>query len=384
MKKMFLAAVLLLAVLHLTIAQNPEPGPGEKAGENIAERVESAETSSSDQKALVKEIAAAARKAGRDNPNDAGKVKEAVRKKLDEIRDRKSGDGKPGGKNNKEVEEWVKKLKRDLMDHEYVAVPLPANTALLISAKGTGRTTGHIADLMIQNPTDQAISTNIGPLFIPSGGNYQPYIVPSVTPVTIQPHSSSNIALQGYCADIFTQPVPAGADMPAFGQWIWAPGAEVLSDGWQPEVSNGWQPVPGISALVPGSNRPLGHTIDIGKHPGEAAPLLLEAVTRIAVAYDRLKEGGLITTPFSGNPEKEREAVIQQTFWKYAAGLSGKPYKRSDFYENTVKQYEAGTGQKISAAPPAVKENLDQGVVDFWNTFEAVGVEAKVLSASGK
>ena len=39
MKKMILAAAMLLTAINLTIAQNPNPGPGETAGDRIAERV---------------------------------------------------------------------------------------------------------------------------------------------------------------------------------------------------------------------------------------------------------------------------------------------------------------------------------------------------------
>ena len=382
MKKMILTAALLLAALHLTIAQNPEPGPGEKAGEDIAERVEAAETSSSDQKALVKEIAEAARKAGKDNPDDADKVKEAVRKKLDEIRDRKSSSGKPGGKNNKEVEEWVKKLKRDLMDNDYVSLPNFGDTPLVCSAKGTGQTTGHVADLTLYNPTNNPVTTDVGSLLIPSGGQYQPYIVPNVVTVTVPAHSTTNVPVQGFCADIFSPPVPSGETMPSVNDWVSV--AQSLPSGWAPSSANGWKPAVSSAALIPGTDRPLGHTIDPKKYPTEAATVLLDALVRITEAYDNLKNEGAITTPFSGNPEKEREAVIQQTFWKYTADLTGKEYKMDDFSQNTIKQYEAGTGQKLSAAPPAVKENLNKGVADFWNTFEAVGVEAKVLALSGK
>lgn len=382
MKKMILAALTFLAAIHLIIAQNPAPaaGAGEKAADRIAERVESAETGSSDQKALVKEIAEAARKAGKDNPKDADKVKEAVRRKLDEIRDRKSEAGKPGGKNNKEIEEWVKKLKRDLMDNAYVSLPAPGNTALICTAKGTGRTTGHIADLSLRNPSDQAVSADAGPFLIPSGGGYQPYIVPTVVTVTVPPHSTANIALNGFCADIFSQPVPAGQSMPSFDQWITAHGTQVLSPAWRPEPANGWKPAAGTAALIPVTGAPVGHVIDLNKHPEEAAPLLLEALTQIMAAYDGMKTQGLISTPFSGNPEKERESVIQQTFWIYTSTLAGKEYKRADFSANAAKQYETNTGQKLDDAPASVKQNIDKGAGDFWNTFQAVGAEAKVLA----
>ncbi len=379
MKKMILAAAMLLAAINLTIAQNPNPGPGETAGDRIAERVESAATSSSDQKALVKEIAEAARKAGKDNPNDADKVKEIVRKKLDEIRDRPSSNGKPGGKNNKEIEEWVKKLKSDLMDKGYVALPNLGNTSLACSAKGTGRTTGHIADLSLNNPTNTPITAEIGPLFIPSDGQYQPYIVPDVVTITVPAHATANVPVEGFCSDIFSPPVPPGEAMPPATDWVFV--SDPLPSGWAPLPAKGWKPAPGITALIPGTGMPLRYTIDPKKYPAEAAAVLLEALTHIADAWDHMKSDGAVTTPFSGNPEKEREAVIQQTFWLYASALTGKEYKLNDFSQNTIRQFEAGTGQKFSAAKQETKDEINKGVAAFWDTFQAVGTEAKVLAA---
>lgn len=107
--------------------------PGETEGERIAERVEAEETKSSDQEELVEEIADAAREAGKANPNDPDAVKKAVKAKLDEIRDRASQPGKPGGKNNKEVEEWVKKLKRTLMQASYVSVTPADGSRILLT-----------------------------------------------------------------------------------------------------------------------------------------------------------------------------------------------------------------------------------------------------------
>lgn len=373
MKKIMLAATMLFVAIQLIIAQ---AGSGTKAGNDIAERVEAQETSSTDQKALVKEIAEAARKAGEANPDDAGAVKEAVRKKLDEIRDRESSKGKPGGKNNKEIEEWVKKLKRDLMDNKYVSLPKLNDTPLVCTAAGTGRTTGHIATLVLYNPTNQAVTTEVGPFFIPSDGRHQPYVVPSTTPVTVQPGSTVNVPLQGYCADIHTPPVPANGTMPPVKDWV---SAGSLPADWTPSTANGWKPAAGSSALNPGTSTPLGHTIDLVKHPKEAAPVLLEALTRITTAYDGMKSGGIISTPFSGNPDKERESVIQQTLWIYAAELTGTDYKIDDFSKNTVMQYEAATGLNYKKQPAETQNQVQGGVVDFWNTFQAVGNEAKVI-----
>lgn len=214
------------------------------------------------------------------------------------------------------------------------------NNALQITATGTGRTTGHIANLSLYNPTNQTLTAEIGPCFIPSGGQYQPYIVPSVTTTTVPPGTTANIPVNGYCTDIFTAPVPAGAAMPTFSSWA-----------------------------TPEQNA--------------TAATLLDAIRHISTAFDNLKNKGTISTPFSGNPEKERESVIQQTFWIHTSELNGKEYKKESFKTNTIKQFETATGLDFEKTDEKTQANVNAGVEQFWSVFEAVGTEAKVLSKAG-
>jgi len=333
------------------------------------------------------------------------------------------------------------------------STPTPAPASSLpevtstITAKGTGRTTGHIADLTISNPTDKPVIVQFGPgsepfdgtprppaftpLFIPSSGGYQPYLIPAIPPVEIAPGQTITVPVQGFCTDIHRPPVPSGDGMTPISQWISSPGlvsepqvhdpmnlpgassvvvvptsqALPLADainiltGAKPKpkpetalpspghtslsVTDGTPDcVPGIvspTPVIPGTDSPMPFPVNPDQYPALAVPLLAEALNRIAQTYDALKPQGGILTPFSGNPEKEREAVIQQTFWRYSSALSGVNYHKEDFRNNTIRQFEQSTGKPVSQIPKPQQDKIDQGVDDFWNTFEAVGTEAKVL-----
>jgi hypothetical protein len=152
---------------------------------------------------------------------------------------------------------------------------------------------------------------------------------------------------------------------------------------------NGTSPVPvppcpeetlTISPLIPGTGNRILASLDPKQNPGAAVPLLLDALDRITESYDKLKSEGKISTPFSGNPEKERESVIQQTYWIYTSALSGQPYVKADFKAMTDRQFEKNTGTKADELPPAEKEKYTQGVDNFFNTFSIVGAESKVLT----
>jgi hypothetical protein len=254
----------------------------------------------------------------------------------------------------------------------------PEYKNLKIKATGTGRTTGHVLDITYINPTENEVNIEAGPCYIPSSGQYQPYIVPTLGNITVPPQGQVTGPVWGYCTDIHMPPVPAGESAISFDKWIF-PGS--LAPDWKPAAENGWLPTEDRTVTIPGKDVPLGYTIDAGKNPREAAPVLAEAINRISQAYDRLREEGNITTPFSGNPEKERESVIQQTFWIFTSGLSGNIYRVEDFAGKTADQYETSSGKEFATLPADEQDKLADGIAQFWDTFEAVGAEAKVLTS---
>jgi hypothetical protein len=282
-----------------------------------------------------------------------------------------------------------------------------------VKATGTGRTTGHIADLTVSNPTDQPVQVHIGNqnAFIPSAGGYQPYIVPYIPVISLQPGETKSIPIIGYCTDIRMPPVPSGVGMPAPGSWFTvpsststpsSPGDVVVPTYLTLSIPDATELVGSLNSvattpssqnadcmdvfippgpLIPGTNQPFPSVFGGQSIPEVSAPIMFDALNRITHQYDTLKAQGTITTPFSGNPEKEREAVIQQTFWIYSALIGGeKKYTKEDFTENTVRQFEQNTGMNFDSITTQQQDRVNAGVDDFWNTFEAVGVAAKILS----
>jgi hypothetical protein len=191
----------------------------------------------------------------------------------------------------------------------------------------------------------------------------------------VPPGATQTVPIHGYCGDVRRPPVPAGEPLPPVEDWI------VPGDPGQPITlppRDGAAP-PG-RALVPGTGEPLPRAVDPDLEPLVAAPLLFGAIREITRATAELQENRALQTPFSGNPEREREAVVQQTFWLFAAELKGEPYTREEFTERLESQHEQRTGVPLAAAPPEERERLQQGADDFWDAFELVGVEAKIIS----
>jgi len=255
---------------------------------------------------------------------------------------------------------------------------------------GTGNTTGNIANVSVTNNTSQAQNFTVGPFYIPSDGTHQSYVVPGSSEVTVPPSESITIPIIGFCADVHKPPVGVGRPMPSPSSWLIP---EVNFDPGSPPSFSVLSSSVKIVDKKPGgvyiNNIPVGSvtvstnqsvTVDADEYPKQAAQFIFDAINRITATYDELKAEGLIFTPFSGNSEKERESVIQQTIWIYSAALSGDEYTKEQFSTQLENQFSSNTGRPIASASEADKLKFDQGVDDFWATFNLVGVEAKVIS----
>lgn len=260
--------------------------------------------------------------------------------------------------------------------------PLPEGVSVT-AARGTGRTTGHIADITVANSNPEPVLFPDRAAYIPATGSFQSYVVPGGSGTTILPGTTRTVPVHGYCGDIHRPPVPAGEPLTGPEDWI-VPVDPVRTAPPPPMTSVPLGGAPHSRALVPGSDRPLPRVIDADVDPEAAAPYLWTAAGAIERAVAELQAEGALRTPFSSDPEREREAVVQQTLWRFAGELTGEPYTREEFKTRLVGQYEERTGVPISEAAPADRERLEQGADDFWSAFELVGVEAKVLISEDK
>ncbi|TVR85544.1 MAG: hypothetical protein EA411_12640 [Saprospirales bacterium] len=299
---------------------------------------------------------------------------------------------------------------------------------LQYSATGTGNTTGHIADLQIRNMGEEDRLINIPPFYIPPTEGYQSYIAPYSRRVNIPAKRVVVIPIKGYCADVNTPPVPDGKAVTDPASWV-RPNMEVFDEeGLVPDLVDGLitsdqsrvKPdevfighatdmiEDGTRARIPGNTLPrdlqdeafesvepgtpftLGESgtgqndvpvvlINPEKRPQLAADIYYDAITKIEESVDFLREEGLINTPFSGTPDREREALIQQTFWIFTSMITGTKYEYGDFREKLKEQFAELIGTDMEDAPEDMREQFESGAESFWDSFNLVGEEAKVF-----
>ena len=322
------------------------------------------------------------------------------------------------------------------MEAGEVQGPIPSNRAgmekeITIKVVGTGRTTGHIAELFVTNPNDHPVVMRVGTgdmarssgFYIPASGQHQPYIVPSISDISVGPKETVKVPVEGYCVDIRRPPVAEGDPMASPSDWIGLPSdppailqtpdgttiihvptrtalpvdeaKDILLGKNTPPPPTGirpWMPnafktgldcpdvITNSYPTFPGTDNPIVHVINTDEKLGVLVPMLLESIDLIIEVTDAMQSNGQMRTPFSSRPAEEREAVIQQTFWMFTSAVSGDDYPKKEFESNTYEQFETATGQPINNLPPAQKTEIDRGIDNFWNTFQAVGAEAKILT----
>ncbi len=282
--------------------------------------------------------------------------------------------------------------------------PLLSQSKLeVLNIRSSGQTTGLILEMDVRNTAD--VVQTLAPMtyYIPSDGSYQRYVGRIQQPQRIEPKQTKTIALQGYCADISKPPVPQGLAGSPFSKWIAISIPETTPSGLvnllPQRVRSPWQrgsipnPSPfqlGTSskkseeqnwfATWPGTDTPIGGVVNPDANPAATAPFLVAILEQIERATYDLQQSGSYRTPYGANPRLEATTITQHSFWLAIAVLTGNRYSRQDFRNNILAQLGATPELALNGLTNLERNNAELGINDFWDSFEAVGSSAKVIS----
>lgn len=307
---------------------------------------------------------------------------------------------------------------------------------------GTGRTTGHVLSIAVENDQDVFVAVKPQTFYVPSFGNQQDYIASIPDGIILPPNSVTDVPGIGYCGS--ARKPPATGKLPDTDTWTLLddpqgpyisslpvsliPDEEYISMDKPPVVKDTVTLIPGNPVLHsyakshPGMEHiggvPIGtwYVADDGEHrakradeisdpdipypytvniPGSGdpvvgyftrdipdsvwAPILLDVVRSIENTAPEIQSTGLFPTPFSSDPEKEMDAITQQVLWIYTSGFFGEDYTKDEFVDRTYKEAEATIGVPIDDLPDDQQSALKNGVDQFWATYTATGVAAKLI-----
>lgn len=255
---------------------------------------------------------------------------------------------------------------------------------IVYSAFGTGRTTGHVVTLNVLNVSTSEREVQIGPYLIPSADTTQGYMIPDGHNVRILPGQTIQLALEGYCTNPFLPPVREAGHLRKFRDWVEADRSIVVRPGMNLTIFKGYEKKPDLHGdslylLYPGTEHMFEYKIDIDVYPQTSAALVKVIIDSIESAYSRMESENRIRTPFHSDPEKQKETVIQQSFWIAVSLLRGHQYTFEQLRANLIRQYEKNMGRPYDEFSEALKRDLDRGLATFWSTFVQVGEQAAVL-----
>ena len=204
-----------------------------------------------------------------------------------------------------------------------------------IDTVGTGETIGHVADLRLENVTDQPINCVVPPMVLESkSGKNQNYVCPKGETLKIDPHSTATVPMDGVCVKRNKPPVGKGVT-----------GDLVVNTG-DPTVPQN-----------PGSHVPAKQARD-----------LLRLCTSKYDAADKLqKYGALEDLPYK-DKQKQKDIVVQWSTWSdpQVCAIVGTPAATKDDLKKVVyKQVE-----EKGPMTPATKKRVDQGIDIIFEKVE--------------
>src|SRR5438552_1161601 len=226
---------------------------------------------------------------------------------------------------------------------------LAAAGKVKIDSEGTGETIGHVLDLKIENLTDQSIKCDVGPMVLESRSRKnQDYACPTPQTVTINPHGTATVPVNGVCINRNKPPVSKGA-----------PGDLVVNTGDPTLPQN------------PNSHLPANQVGD----------LLRICTAKYDAANQLQKSGALKNLPYH-DPQKQKDIVVQWSTWcdpRISQITGAPPATKDDLKKVVYKQIEAKG--KMS---PETKKKVDQGIDTIFEKVELTTAKAKDLETPGQ
>jgi hypothetical protein len=225
---------------------------------------------------------------------------------------------------------------------------LTASGKVKVETSGTGETIGHIADLKIQDLTDQPLTCAIPPMILESGsGKNQHYACPTGQTVALNPHQTKTVPMNGVCLNRNKPPVAKGV----------------------------------IGDLVMNEANPSGPQNPNSHLPATDAGKLLRSCAAKFTAADQLQRSGALKSLPYHDPQKQKDIVVQWSTWsdpQICQIVGTTPATKDDLKKVVYKQVE-----EQGPMSPATRKKVDQGIDTIFEKVELTTAKAKDLEKPG-
>ena len=202
----------------------------------------------------------------------------------------------------------------------------------------TGKTTGHIGDLVITNKTDKPNTIWLRSYIIPPENGRQGYVAlkKEVEEIEVQPGKAYTYQLNGYCINIDLPPVTKNQSFPDFFKWL------SLKD-FDSTIAERWY-----------QSKEKPETFDFETQLIQAGPIILEAVQNLDDQYFTWKSPLQIPDLYPANAKAVKAAIVQQAVWQFTSALQGKTYSFNNFEQSILKQEPVKTWLSLNGSESLV------------------------------
>jgi hypothetical protein len=232
---------------------------------------------------------------------------------------------------------------------------------LEIEVRATGKTSGHIGDLIITNKDSNIITGKIGPVLIPPKGAFQGIIIPDSTKYIINIKETKLIPIKGFCTDLFRTPYSTGEQMPGVLDWI------KIEAGEDPTI-----PTPAKNIVL-----------NPQYYPEFVAPYYLKALNQIEEAYEKTQSVKPFIYPKLGDSARTADTYIQNAFWIYCAELHRDEYRSSDLRNRIDVLWADQEKIRVNKIAKDVIEELTRGADSIWKHSTSL-LDSAGLSTQGR
>jgi len=219
------------------------------------------------------------------------------------------------------------------------------------ATRATGKTTGHIGDLLITNPNNIKNTIQLTSYIIPPLNNKQGYAIyqKQIKKVEIAAGETYTHKLIGYCINVNKPPVENNSAFPPFLSWL----SEEDLDQKK------------IEALK--NTGEVLKAYDFDKELEKVAHVILEAVNKLEEQYSTWKNPLQFPDLYPGNAIAVKEAIIQQALWQFTSALQGKTYNFKNFEQSILKQDTVKNWLSLSGSKSIIVDDVSLNNKTYFN-----------------
>lgn len=268
--------------------------------------------------------------------------------------------------------------------------------------RSTGRSSGVIATVSVENNGSKPIALKAQFFFVPPSKSGSGYVGRIPRGIHVESDSIVLVEVYGYRINASRPAVGDGEAMQPASRWIvFAEIDSSVTDAASPTtlaIISGPEQRPfrptdipnilastgftsdtvlrAIAAVFPSTLQPIQGIIDPVAAPTDFAGLITAIVLRVERAAAEMMKRGEIHTPLSDDHDREFETLVLHAVWMTTSVLTGSEYTRNDF-DKEMRGQLSPPDHKLTAAE---KAELASGINELWDAISGVALHAGVVT----